>query len=204
MPEIRHAQQADIQNIASMHLTPEDCGIRKIFRKHFYYDKCLAFYSFEKKSTLVSVEENGDISGVLIYTYNEKLFQDFMGPKHFRFYFKAFKTLTFYYGFTFLKFFRVFLSLFKKHPIHQRNENEFGKIWVLIVREQYRGQQIATKLLKASLREQQKTKLKLQVTVKKDNEPALKLYTKNHFKIIGECMESSGDSHIMEHQENIS
>jgi ribosomal protein S18 acetylase RimI-like enzyme len=38
----------------------------------------------------------------------------------------------------------------------------------------------------------------LQVTVKTDNIPAIKVYEKNGFKNVGTCMESSGESYIME------
>lgn len=193
----------DLEIIASMHISPriEASGLKKP-RSHyrFFYDKVKLFYEFDKKSIIIKKNKKGEITGVLIYTYDEKAFNNFSGPMHGGFYVRVLKTLLGFYGFRFEKFLTAAKSILGKNTDSNVPKVEkFGKIWVLIVVEECRRQGIAAKLLQECMNavKEQNTEY-LRVTVKTDNEPAIKAYKKSGFEIIGDCQESSGPSYVMQ------
>lgn len=201
--------ESDLEVIASMHICPRKSavGLKSPASKfRFFLDKVRHFYEFDPDSIIVCRDAEGRISGVLIYTYSEKAFNQFSGPIHIRFYVKLLKTLLGLYGFEFRKFFIAAKSMlgFGERKIHslsagKNNDANFAKIWVLIVAEEERKKGIASKLLQTCLEEAKKRKIrKVRVTVKTDNQPAIRAYEKNGFHTIGECVESSGKSFIME------
>ncbi len=193
----------EINVIAAMHISPsvEDAHLRKPaadFR--FFRDKTRLFNDFDPESILLEKNDAGEIVGILIYTHDEIAFRAFSGPKHWRFYSRTLKTLLLAYGFKPLKFLRVALSITGHN---ERSDvpptDSFGKIWVLLVMKEHRRRGIAAKLLERCRAEaKHKGTKNLRVTVLKENTPAIKAYEKNGFKTIGSCMESSGDSYVME------
>jgi len=205
--KIHQITKSDLRQIAYLHIygkknSRENFNQDSKFR--FFLDKVKHFYQFDKKSIIVERDENNLISGVLIYTYDEKKFNEFSSPYHLRFYIKLLKIFLGLYGFDFKKFFLASKSMLGFN-IKQINKNitsdssNFAKIWVLIVAEEDRNKGIASKLLQKCIEETKKRGIKsIIVTVKKDNIPAIKTYTKNGFTTIGECFESSGKSYIME------
>ncbi|MEA2011578.1 MAG: GNAT family N-acetyltransferase [Verrucomicrobiota bacterium] len=200
-PEI--ASKKDLCHIASMHI---EASINKRKRTprskyHFYLEKVKLFYTFDANSIILT-KNNGNITGVLIYTYDEQVFNKYAGPSHIGFYIRILKTLSGYYGFDFLKYFKTLRSSLGKADRIQKNSPDteaYGKIWVLIVADEYRRQGIASKLLKTCIKNIKLTEIKyLRVTVKDDNRPAIDAYEKQNFEKIGTCEESSGHSYIMQ------
>ena len=197
----------EIKKIASMHISPrlQDVNLKKpLTMYHFFLDKVRLFYSFDPNSIIVEMRD-GNIAGVLIYTYDDYAFSKFAGLKHFPFYIRLFKTLFFYYGFDFKKFFLAAKSMLGKNTnsdyIPDEKQLRAGKIWVLLVLEEYRRQGISLKLLNECIKQMRDAgKNIINVTVKKDNEPAVNVYKKFGFKIVGTCTESSGDSFIMQYE----
>jgi len=193
----------DLDAIAAMHISPSIKSVslrRPITEFYFFRDKVQLFYDFNKDSIILERNESDDIIGILIYTYNEQQFNKFAGPEHFRFYVRALKTLFGFYGLKFRKFFVAAKSMIGKNSDETiEYTKNFGKIWVLLVMEEYRRKGVAGKLLQrciATMKE--RGEQTLQVTVKKDNIPAIKAYEKKGFQTAGTCMESSGESYIME------
>jgi len=196
--------EADLEAIASMHISPRKSasGIKRPAAKfRFFLDKLRHFYEFDPGSIILQRDDDGTISGVLIYTYSERAFNEFSGPRHMRFYVKAIKTIFGLYGFQFRKFFlaaKSMLGLGGKIAISSGSV-DFAKIWVLIVAEEERRKGIASKLLRECLAQLKTRGVEIvRVTVKKDNIPAIKGYEKQGFKTVGGCTESSGASYIME------
>ena len=192
-----------INILAAMHISPsvKSVSLRTPATKfHFFKDKVKLFYDFDNDSIIIEKNKNNEIMGFLIYTYNEQAFNKFAGYSNFRFYIRLFKTLFGYYGVDFKKFFLAAQSMIGKNYISNHTNNKsFGKIWVLLVMEEFRREGVADSLLKKCIQAMENRKEKiLQVTVRKDNNPAIKAYQKNGFVIVGSCKESSGDSYIME------
>ncbi len=195
----------ELKIISSMHIS---ASLKKrtkypLSKYHFFLDKVKLFYTFDSKSILVTKNKSKEITGLLIYSFDEKKFNKFVGPSHINFYIRIIKTITGYYGFDFVKYLKVLRSSLgggthiednKSHPNEQ-----YAKIWVLLVADECRKQGIATTLLQKCISATKKRGIKnLRVTVKDDNIPALKAYEKLNFKKIGTCEESSGHSFIME------
>lgn len=198
--------EEDLIHIAEMHFEPhlESVGKAGNFSRckyRFFYDKVKLFYSFDPESIILERNEEGKISGVLIYTQSESAFNRFTGPGNPRFYVRLLKTLFFYYGFDFKKYFLAGLSMlgFSSNPSGEKDKSDYGKIWVLLVAIECRRQGIANRLLeKCIIAMHEAGKNRLRVTVTVDNQPAINAYQKRGFEIIGKCHESSGDSHVME------
>lgn len=193
----------DLEIIASMHISSriEDSGLKKPGSHYrFFYDKVKLFYEFDPESIILKKNDQGEINGILIYTYDETAFNSFSGPRHGRFYSRAMKTLLGVYGCRFGKFLAAAKSMLGKNTEPDVPQvDQFGKIWVLLVMEECRRQGVAAKLLEDCITAiKRKNVFNLRVTVKTDNEPAIKAYEKSGFKIIGTCMESSGASYVME------
>ena len=197
-----------IERIALMHvkasLQPEPAlASRSAFR--FFRDKIRLFIDFDPGSVILEIEEENGIAGCLIYTFDEPAFNRFCSPAHIRFWTRALKTLVGYYGCDiakFAKFAKAAMSMLgrerKEMSFGKTLPERYGKIWVLIVAEERRGRGIAGRLLKKCVEAmREKGGDPLIVTVKTDNEPAIKAYEKAGFKKIGVCDESSGRSCIM-------
>jgi ribosomal protein S18 acetylase RimI-like enzyme len=195
--------EEDINQIASMHISPRvsDAGLRKPASEfRFFRDKVALFYAFDKDSIILTKNDKNEITGILIYTYNENLFNRFAGPMHLRFYVRLLKTAGGFYGCNFTKFFSAARSMLGKNNNSDVPKAEsYGKIWVLLVMEEFRRQGIAGNLLKQCIFAMNKrNETLLRVTVKKTNTPAINAYKKMNFDIIGSCMESSGESYVMQ------
>ena len=193
-----------------MHIQPvlhSDADLRSTAAYRFFRDKIKLFLEFDRNSVILTRNSDNLISGVLVYTYDEKAFNRFCAPSHFRFWIRAFKTLVGYYGCSFAKLAKAALSMLgrggRKLDLNAvvSDDGDFGKIWVLIVVEEERGRGIAGELLTQCVDAMKSREAKtLTVTVKTDNAPAIRVYEKKGFKNIGTCEESSGHSYIMEFQ----
>ena len=195
--------EKDLETIASMHISAciKDSGLKKPGSQYrFFLDKVKLFHDFDYDSIILKKNEKNEIAGILIYTYNEKDFNKFTGPGSMRFYTRALKTLFGFYGCRFIKFFSAARSMLGRNTDPDvSTADRFGKIWVLLVMEESRRQGIAVELLKKCIDEMKKRgETLLRVTVKTDNDPAIKAYEKSNFKIIGKCIESSGPSYVMQ------
>ena len=193
----------DLEIIASMHISSriKDAGLKTPGNHYrFFYDKVKLFNEFDSESIILKKNDRGEIAGILIYTYDEAAFNDFSNPSHARFYYRLLKTLIGYYGYRFGKFFAAARSMLGKNTTSAVPQVEqFGKIWVLLVMEECRRQGIAVKLLEDCIAAMQQKGIPfLRVTVRTDNEPAIKAYQKSGFEIIGNCRESSGESYVMQ------
>lgn len=197
----------DLEKIAIMHISPSLKAFNSIKKKNskfrFFMDKVRLFYAYNPDSIIIE-KCSDNIAGVLIFTYDEQEFSEFAGPNHLSFYIRVIKTLLLRYGINFKKFYLAAKSLLGKN-IHSdyvpdEKQRKAGKIWVLLVLEEYRRQGISLKLLsKCIKRMKENGKNLINVTVKKDNQPAVNAYKKFGFKIIGSCTESSGESYIMQY-----
>jgi len=193
----------DFEIIAAMHVNPSTTALNpsRNGRYRFFLDKIRLFHAFDPDSILVTRDEEGQITGVLIYTYDEPTFNRFSGPRKGRFYLRLLKTAIGYYGCDFKKFFLAAKSMLGM-GVEVREDlasPSFGKIWVLLVMEEHRRKGIAGQLIDdciQMMRKQNRTRVR--VTVKTDNEPAIKAYEKCGFATIGTCEESSGYSYVME------
>ena len=199
----RSITRATLDAIASMHISPRiaDANLRKPQTQfRFFRDKINLFYEFDNNSIILETNKNEEITGILIYTYNECEFNSFSGPRHLRFYRRAFKVLFGLYGCKLSKFCTAGLSMLGKNSDSDVPKTErYGKIWVLLVMEEHRRQGIAEKLLTQCI-DEMKTRGEslLRVTVEKENRPAMNAYKKLGFEVIGSCKESSGDSYVMQ------
>ena len=171
----------------------------------FFRDKIKLFLEFDRNSVILTRNKDDLISGVLVYTYDEKAFNRFCAPSHFRFWRRAFKTLFGYYGCSFAKFAKAAFSMLgrggRKLDLNAdvSDDDDYGKIWVLIVVEEERGKGIAGELLTQCVEAMRSRDAKnLTVTVTTENTPAISVYEKKGFKNIGTCEESSGHCYIME------
>lgn len=199
-------KEKDLDIIAAMHISPtiHSTNLRTPHSQfRFFRDKVQLFYDFDPNSIILTKNDQNQITGILIYTYDEKKFNQFAGPRHLTFYVRILKTLLGFYGLQFRKFYNAAKSMLGKNVDNNSNTpiltKKFGKIWVLLVMEEFRRKGIADKLLQQCIDAMKKHGEKfLQVTVKTDNIPAIKVYEKKGFKTVGTCMESSGESYIME------
>lgn len=199
--------EKDIEDIALMHIQPvlhPDQGLVSTASYRFFRDKIKLFLEFDPNSVILTRNNDNLISGVLVYTYDEQAFNRFCAPSHWRFWSRAFKTLIGYYGCSFAKFAKAAFSMLgrsgRKLDLNADvlDDDDYGKIWVLIVAEEERGKGIAGELLTQCVYAMKSREAKsLTVTVKTDNAPAISVYEKKGFKNIGTCEESSGHSFVM-------
>lgn len=192
----------DIDIIASMHIkaSVNAANLKKPAAKfRFFKDKISLFHDFDPGSIIIQKSESNEICGILIFTYDESKFNKFAGPGNMRFYIRALKALTGFYGFDFKKYLNAAKSALgaaKRSGFDMKEK--YGKIWVLLVMEEYRKRGIAVELIKKCIEIMRKKGVKnLIVTVKTDNDPAIGTYEKCGFTKTGTCEESSGHSYIM-------
>jgi ribosomal protein S18 acetylase RimI-like enzyme len=194
--------ERDVDAIAFLHKSPEDRELKKsLFR--FYKDKVGLFLEFDPQSVLIRNGKKNDIAGFLIYTYDTDRFNAFAGPSGTRFYKNILKTAAGYYGYDFRKYIavcKVMLGINRTKFTSPVSEiHPYGKIWALVVSSEYRRMGFASELIAACLKTfREKEGAVMRITVKKDNEPAIKTYQNYGFEIIGECLESTGESFVME------
>lgn len=195
----------DLKTIASMHISSRiaDASLQRPKSHYrFFFDKVKLFYNFDPESIIFKKDDDDQIIGILIYTFNEVDFNQFSGPLHCRFYLRALKTILGFYGCRFGKFFAALRSMLGKNlesnlPFNDR----YGKIWVLLVMEERRREGIAMELINSCAdRMKKRGATFLRLTVEVDNKPAIKAYEKSNFKIIGKCQESSGLSYVMQYE----
>ena len=196
-------REKDLEIIASMHISSRiaDALLHKPKSHYrFFFDKVKLFYDFDKESIILKKDDNDQIIGILIYTFNEVDFNQFSGPHHFHFYLRVLKTILGFYGCRFGKFFAAFRSMLGKNlESDVPSAEHYGKIWVLLVMEERRREGIAIDLINSCIANMKKRGEKLlRLTVEVDNKPAIKAYEKSNFKIIGKCKESSGLSYVMQ------
>ncbi len=192
--------EAEFNEVLRLHFLPGEkvAGARK----RFYKDKLSLFLEYDPDSILVK-KIGGEVAAFLIYTCDEAGFSTFSGPRHLRFYRKLLLASVGYYGFDLAKYFRLFkaMALIRPPalPSSELSPEKHGKIWALVVSPDFRRRGIASQLISASICEFRKKGGKtMRITVKKDNDAAIAAYCKCGFKVVGECMESTGDSHLME------
>ncbi|NOY74598.1 MAG: hypothetical protein GXP32_02260, partial [Kiritimatiellaeota bacterium] len=149
-------EEKHIDSIALMHIQPilePDSSLRSTAAYRFFRDKIKLFLEFDPNSVILTCYNDDLISGVLVYTRDERAFNRFCAPTHWRFWERALKTLTGYYGFSFAKFAKAALSMLGSgggklnSNTDSLDDGVYGKIWVLIVAEEERGKGIAGKLL---------------------------------------------------------
>ena len=195
--------EKDLEIVTSMHISSRiaDASLQRPKSHYrFFFDKVRLFYDFDQESIILKKDDNDQIIGILIYTFNEVDFNHFSGPHHFRFFIRALKTILGFYGCRFGKFFAALRSMLGKNlesdvPFTDR----YGKIWVMLVMEERRREGIAIDLIDSCIENMKKRGEKLlRLTVEVDNKPAIKAYEKSNFKIIGKCKESSGLSYVMQ------
>ncbi len=194
----------DIEKLAAMHIDPSTEGMQRHrtggkFR--FFREKLRLFHDFDKSSIIVSRADDDNISACLIYTRDEREFNRFSGPRHFRFYINAIKTCFGFYGCDMKKILKSARSMLgvNREEVKTEEEGTTAKIWALIVTHEYRRRGIGSRLLEECFRATaEKGADKLRITVHTENNPAVALYEKAGFTIIGKCMESTGESYVME------
>lgn len=196
-------REKDLEIVASMHISSRivDASLQRPKSHYrFFLDKVRLFYDFDPESIILKKDDNDQIIGILIYTFNEVDFNQFSGPHHFRFHLRALKTILGFYGCRFGKFFAALRSMLGKNlESDVPSSDRYGKIWVMLVMEERRREGIAIDLINSCIENMKKRGEKLlRLTVEVDNKPAIKAYEKSNFKIIGKCKESSGLSYVMQ------
>lgn len=208
MEGMQHLSNADVHAIAGLHMNGSLSRATKkpAGRYHFYLDKVRLFLRFDPESILVKRNAQQVITGVLVYTRDEALFNRFAGPRCWPFYARALKALSGRYGFQPVKWMKALrASTGRGHgppPPAQCNSNvpqKLAKIWVLLVAEEYRRRGIASGLLSTCESRVRAAGVKhLRVTVKMDNASAIAAYERHGFEKVGVCHESTGRSHVMQ------
>ena len=196
----------EIDDVAALHLLPrlDSRKVRQPASKfRFYRDKVRLFLDFDPESVILKKNDEGLIEGVLIFTRDEAEFNRFMGPLKLCFYNHLLTTVFGYYGFDFRKFFLAARSAtgFAGKSLIEKDapSAKTAKIWALIVAEESRKKGIAGELIRKCIdRVSQAGGRCIELTVQKDNIPAIRAYEKSGFKVIGDCLESTGPSHIMQ------
>lgn len=192
--------------VAALHIVPRlDSGNARepASKFRFYRDKVRLFLKFDPGSVILKKNDGDQIEGVLIFTRDEAEFNRFMGPSRLPFYIQLLKTICGFYGFDFRKFFLTARSAAgfaaKRLTDAGDQHGKTAKIWALIVAEEARGKGVAGELIRKCIdRVSQDGAQCIELTVKKDNSQAIRAYEKAGFKIIGDCLESTGSSYIMQ------
>ncbi|MFH0889362.1 MAG: GNAT family N-acetyltransferase [Planctomycetota bacterium] len=204
--------------IAAMHIDPDENNIKKIIfqnngRYNFSLDKILMFYGIEPAGVIVAKKDNQTIGFIIVSKNLGRIKELFLKPRFFFLVHFALKFIFLQYGLNKELIKKVLLILYtnlirKKVPSHGFVLNDLTKnrkenipdyqIWAFIMMKSSRGKGIGFKLIEAACDYTRKCHShSLGITVAKNNILALNLYQKAGFRIIGECLESTGPSYYL-------